>query len=197
MDINAVQRILSLPDDRINAFLKPKQKMVLRKLISGEELDENEKRYLRGNIRKKIEMISSLIESVDDDPLREFTKGISSYYISGYEALKHNGFGWYFDTKRILIYNTRVEGKYRIPGKSIILKRVRSIRNREFKPDENTGIIYASNSQIMIDAISEGDLALVRECRSHAMRYGKMFIQDNEETNDVDQDEMDLSRFGV
>lgn len=198
MNLKTIQKVLSLSDERTDALFKPKQKIVLRKLLSGEVLNDNEKRYLRGSIRNKIEMLSSLIEDEDDNPLQEFTKGIGNYYISGYEALKHNGFGWYFDIKRVLIYNTIMEGTYRIPGKLIVLKRLKSIRNRDLLVDEEDGITYAGNGQILRDAISEGDIALIRECRSHVRRYGEMFMIGSENyIEEEGQVNVDPAHFGV
>ncbi len=198
MDMELIERILDLPESQLNALFKPKQQQVLRKARSGDELDNNEKRYLRGGIRAKVEMIESLIGGESTSPLQAFTIGLENYYISGYEALKHNGYGWYFNTKRILIYNTRMEGKFHIPGKLIIAKRVRSLRKRSYERDRKTGIIYADNGQILEDALSEGDDALVRECMSHIRRYGEMFINEHMRFLDAERTpNIDPVDFGV
>lgn len=198
MNLELIERILNLPESQFNALFKPKQQLVLGKILSGGELDDNEKRYLRGDIRNKIDILTLLLDEDKRPALQNFTDGLENYYISGYEALKHNGYGWYFNTKRILIYNTRMEGTFHIPGKLIIAKRVKSLRNRGYKRDREKGIIYADNEQILKDARSEGDEALVRECMSHIRRYGEMFINEPKRFLDTEKTpEIDPGDFGV
>ena len=198
MDMILVGKILKLPEEQLNTLFKPKQQSVLKKVLSGDELDDNQKRYLRGDVRNKLELVRILIEGKNTSPLQNFTSGLENYYISGYDALKHNGYGWYFDTKRILIYNTRLKGTYHIPGKLIIAKRVKSLRTRGYERDPRTGIIYADNAQILKDAIAEGEEALVRECMSHLQRYGDLFIEDPEGVPDRHEgSDLDPGEFGV
>ncbi|MCK5774006.1 MAG: hypothetical protein KAH57_09495, partial [Thermoplasmata archaeon] len=80
----------------------------------------------------------------------------------------------------------------------IILKRLKSIRKRDLLVDEEDGITYAGNGQILRDAIAEGDIALIRECRSHARRYGEMFMICSENYNgEGGLVNVDPAHFGV
>jgi len=180
MDVDLIRDILALPIDELDIWFKHQQQEVLRKLIDNEPHNENQKRYLRGSIKRKIDTLSSLLGERNEGELIRFLNGIENYYITGFSALKHNGFGWYFVVKRICVTNTRIEGSFHIPHKLVKLKRYRSIKNRSFLIDERTGLRYATNEQILKDAIEDGDEALKRECLSHLKRYGELFIKDHE-----------------
>ena len=46
--------------------------------------------------------------------------------------------------------------------------------------DEETGLRIATNEQILKDAIEDDDEAMIRECRSHYIRYGDLFMKDQD-----------------
>ena len=179
MNMDLVKNILSLPDHDLNILFKPKQQEVLQRFINGKTLDKNQKRYLRGDIRVKIDTLSSLLGVEKEDELRSFLNGVENYYITGYSALKHNGFGWYFDVKRIRVKNTRLDGSFHISQGIVKLTRTRSIKNRSFSMDQRSGLKYATNDQILKDAMEDDDEALIMECMSHLKRYGELFIKDH------------------
>ncbi len=180
MNMDLVKNILGLPDENINVLFKPKQRDVLQRFLNGKSLDENQNRYLRGDIRKKIDTLSSLIGEENEDELRSFLSGVENYYITGYCALKHNGYGWYFDVKHIRVINTRLEGSFHISHGIVKLIRIRSIKNRSFSMDRSSGLKYATNDQVLKDAMEDDDKGLTMECMSHLKRYGDLFIKGHE-----------------
>ena len=67
-----LQKILSIDESITNTIIKPKQLSLLRKLFNGQELTENEKRYLRGNLRKKLEFLEEFWEeTLEIEPVEE------------------------------------------------------------------------------------------------------------------------------
>lgn len=196
--MDVIEDVLNLPEHEIRTLFKPKQKEVLVRIMKGEPLDSNQQRYLRGDIRKKIDTLSSLEKNGKENEKRSFLKGVENYYITGYDALKHNGYGWYFSTKRIIVMNTRLEGTFHVPGAIIKLIRLRSLKNRSFSVDEETRLKFASNEQIFKDAEELGDEALRRECLSHLKRYGELFIEGHERyLNDEPHFRFEPEDFGV
>ena len=201
MKIRTIQ-ILSRNDSVLEVLFKPVQRRVIDKLKSGAELNENEKRYLRGKLGEKLNVIDTLLESLDKQaydniPLLE---GISNYYITGFEALRHNGFGWFYDTKNIVIINTRIKGRLSHNGKRFVFIRVRSLKSRGIQTDERTGLRYATNEQIYYDAKHQGDNALLSIWRSMLNRYGEMFVKNpNKFENIGKNDALDhnISYYGV
>jgi hypothetical protein len=169
--------VLELDDDEMNVLFKPVQLRVLRKCLDGKGLTENEKRYLRGRLGKKIAAIEHLFEGSGKDPLKDILSDVGEYYITGYEALKHNGFGWYYSTKRVEVVNTKIEGRLNIGGRSVRFIRVRSLGKDGWVPDRHTGIRYAKNERIMGDAHRFGNEALFRTCVSHIEGYGRLFVE--------------------
>jgi hypothetical protein len=167
-----------MDEKNLDILFKPVQLRILKKVTMGNPLNENEKRYLRGGLGKKLNMLQSLLaaQSSKDDQLSTFLKTIGEYYITGYEALKHNGYGWYFDTKRIVVMNTRIEGHLRIGSQQIILKRVKSLGRKDWKIDPENGLKYATNERIYHDARSAHQEDLVKVWVDLLDRYGGMFV---------------------
>jgi len=183
---SVIKKILSLKHDEAQVLFKPVQLDVLKKLLEGSPLSENEKRYLRGHLGEKLRTIEILHELSDnDDQLVIFLKMIGDYYITGYSALQYNGFGWYFDPKRIEVVNTRVEGRMRIKNASVILRRVRSLGQPGWTIDPMTGLRYATNEKIIKDAIWTGQDDLLRTCNTMLERYGKMFVKRPKDFKDL------------
>jgi hypothetical protein len=106
-----------------------------------------------------------------------FLNHLGSYYIKGLEALKYNGFGWYFKAKIIEVINTKLEGKVMISGKILKLIRVKSIRNSKISIDKKTGIKYATNEQILNDVKITKNKYAELVCRQMLLRYEKLFIK--------------------
>src|SRR3989338_1063251 len=101
----------------VPALFKPVQFNIIKKINAGKKLTENEKRYLRGKMRKKLIALENLeSKQIPAESLNVILSSIGSYYITGLEALKHNGYGWYFEPKSIEVLNTRIEGTIRISG---------------------------------------------------------------------------------
>jgi len=179
MKIKTIQ-LLSSNSSVLETLFKPVQRRVIDKLRSGAELNENEKRYLRGKLGEKLNVIDRLLESRkkqtnENIPLLE---GMTNYYITGFEALRYNGFGWFYDTKNIVIINTRIKGSLLYNGKRYVFIRIRSIKSRGIQTDELTGLRYATNEQIYYDAKRQGDNALLDAWKSMLNRYGELFVKD-------------------
>ena len=196
-----IRTIQTLSNDRsvLEALFKPVQWRVIEKLRSGAELNENEKRYLRGKLGDKLHVIDRLLGSRNQHtheyiPLLE---GMSNYYITGFEALRYNGFGWFFDTRNIVIINTQIKGRLSHKGKRYIFIRVKSLKSREIQIDELTGLIYATNEQIYFDAMRQGDSALIDAWRSMLNNYGKLFVKDPGKFGKDDTVDHNISYYGV
>lgn len=178
----------------IDPLFKPVQKEVIRKLHEGQELSENEKRYLRGRMGSRIKALEVLFRS------KNYPKGgiplsnLQDYYITGFEALKHNGYGWYYDTKTIIVINTRIKGTVEYGNKKVKYIRVKSLKNREYQIDDLTGQRYATNEQILKDSRSMNNLSLERAWWSMFNRYPDIFVKDKDAyTQDHEQKKESLS----
>jgi hypothetical protein len=172
-------RIFELPEQELRLLFKPVQLRVIEKLSCGAPLSSNEKRYLRGRLGKKLRLVDSLARprKMQYDGLGAIIGLLGEYYITGYEALKRNGFGWYYDTKRIEVVNTRLEGRLMIDGKSIVFRRARSIDPEWWAPDSSTGLKYATNERVLKDAQRCGQENLVKTWISMLERYRRLFVK--------------------
>ena len=184
-----INRIVSMEEEVVPTLFKPVQFEVIKKLKDGKKLNENEKRYLRGNITRKLEIIEK-IKFKEDYP---FLETLGSYYITGLEALKHNGYGWYFDVKIVEIINTKIDGKIRIGDKIFKFIRVKSIQNSKYKIDNR--IKYASNEQISKDVGITKNKYVELICKEMFSRYGKMFSRTYREL--LQPIKVDYSNYGV
>lgn len=183
-------------------FFKPVQRRVIDKLSSGTELNENEKRYLRGKLGDKLKALDRLLEYHDPQGHESipFLEGITNYYITGFEALRHNGFGWFYDTKNIIIINTQVKGRLSHDGKRFVFIRVRSLKSRGIQMDESTGVRYATNEQIYYDARRFGDNSLLGTWKGMLYSYGEMFVNDPDFFKKIWKDDtvdQNINYFGV
>ena len=124
---------------------------------------------------------------------------IGSYYITGLEALKHNGYGWYFEPKAIEVINTRIGGTLRIAGKSFKFVRVKSIEKSRYSVDGETGLKYAANEQILNDAKLTKNEYAKSVWVQMLSRYGKMFAENYVKFKHLipKQKQADYSKFGV
>jgi len=172
-------RLFELPDDELGLLFKPGQLRVINKITSGSILSPNEKRYLRGRLGKKLRLLDHIVRPARSptDALGALVGLLGEYYITGYAALKHNGYGWYFDPRQIEIINTRLDGRLTVDGKFVIFKRVKSIVPDWWAPDSGTGLRYATNERILIDARRSRQDYLVKTWISMLERYGKIFVK--------------------
>ena len=195
-------QILSENVSALETLFKPVQRKIIDKLRSGAELNENEKRYLRGKLGQKLEAIHGLLEYRDEEihdgiPLLE---GMTNYYITGFEALRYNGFGWFYGTRNIVIINTRIKGRMPHNGKGFVFIRVRSLKSRGIQMDELTGLRYATNEQIYYDAKRLGDTSLLSIWKSMLDRYGELFVKDSNRFKDNWKSDIindNISYYGV
>ncbi len=165
-----------------HVLFKPVQHRIIEKILKGEVLTDNEKRYLRGKLGKKIDALNDLFNGRDKviSSPHPILSTLENYYITGYEALKHNGFGWFYDTSTIIVMNTALKGSIRYDGKKFILIRTRSMKTRSRHRDPATGVFYASNDQIIRDAVEAKDESLVQTWMSMLEQYGSMFLESSE-----------------
>jgi hypothetical protein len=195
-----LQKILMIDEAVSNTIIKPKQLSLLKKRLYGQNLTENEKRYLRGNLRKKLEFIEQLWEKLHElSEHQQLLNIIDQYYITGLEALRYNGFGWYFKPKFIEIINTRLEGKIRLSNVTLKFYRVKSIRQNKFIIDELTGLKYAINEQIIKDTKYTKNKYTELVWTNMLNRYGKHFVEEPNKYSVYlpDKEVIDDSIFGV
>ena len=179
MNQEVIQKMVAMEDEVVPTLFKPVQFSILKKLDSGKRLNENEKRYLRGKIKSKLNLLQRIMfkKSLQTDSCAGFLNSLGSYYITGLEALKHNGFGWYFDTKLIEVINTKIQGKLKIDNKTLRLIRVRSMRSATFSIDKKTGLKYATNEQIIKDTRTTRNEYAKTVWKQMAKRYEKIFVK--------------------
>jgi hypothetical protein len=177
MAINS--RIFELPNAELGLLFKPVQLRVLEKLSRRVGLTQNEKRYLRGRLGRKLRLVEQLAQfgRPRKDALNTVLDQLGEYYITGYAALKHNGYGWYFDPRQIEIVNTRLDGRLTLDGKLVIFRRVKSIGPDWWAADSGAGLKYATNERILTDARRSGQTHLVKTWTSMLERYGKLFVK--------------------
>src|SRR3989338_1211723 len=102
-----IKKLVNFEDIVVPTLFKPIQFNILKKLNLGKRLNDNEKRYLRGKMREKLYLLEELeSKGKISNPINVFLNSVSSYYITGLEALRHNGYGWYFEQKVIEVINT-------------------------------------------------------------------------------------------
>ena len=177
MNQKIIQKLVNQEELIVPTLFKPIQFKIIKKLSRGEKLNENEKRYLRGNIKKKLQIMENLSIETGNE-LTSFLNNLDSYYITGLEALKHNGYGWYFKTKVIEIINTKIQGKLIFSDKTLNLIRVKSITNSRITVDKKTGLKYATNEQIIKDTkITKNDYTKM-VWNNMFLRYNRLFVKD-------------------
>ena len=201
-----IHRLVSQKDLVVPTLFKPVQFNIIKKLDKGNQLSENEKRYLRGKMKDKFNILQELMDGIliseekSYDELSTLLNSINSYYITGLEALKHNGFGWFFETKIIEVINTKIEGKIALKNKTIKIIRVKSISRSKIIVDKKTGLKYASNEQILKD-ISFTKNNYAKELWVQMLkRYKKMFVKNVSRFKDLIDDieeKIDYSKYGV
>lgn len=176
-------------------LFKPGQFRIIQKLDLGQPLTLNEQRYVRGQLGKKLRVLEGLLTT--KPPAQELAILLNfsgPYYITGLEALKHNGYGWFYEPKIIEVINTKIEGKMACSGKTIKFIRVRSLSKGETVLDPENGLRYASNDQVFKDLpFTRNEYAKTLWLQMH-QRYGKVFSTLEIK---IPEEELDLSGYGM
>ena len=193
---------MSIDESITNTIIKPKQLSLLKKQLDNRNLTENEKRYLRGNLRKKLEFLEQFwgdSQKSNDNEHQRLLNIISAYYITGLSALRYNGFGWYYKPKIVEIINTRLEGKIRLNSITLKFYRVRSINQSVFIIDELTGLKYATNEQVIKDTKYTKNKYAELVWKNMLNRYGKQFVKEPNRHSEYhpENEVIDDSIFGV
>lgn len=184
----------------VPTLFKPVQFNIIKKMNAGKNLTENEKRYLRGHMGEKLTALEELESHQEtNENIQVILDSIGSYYITGLDALKHNGYGWYFEPKAIEVINTRIEGVIKIAGNIFKFIRVKSIEKSKYLVDEKTGIKYATNEQILNDAKLTKNEYVKKVWVQMLSRYGKMFARNYEKFKQLipKRKQIDYAKFGV
>lgn len=157
-------------------FFKPVQFKILQKIDRADPLTLNEQRYLRGKLGKKLKALEAISTATPpEQELAVLFNSIGSYYITGLEALKHNGYGWFYEPRIIEVINTRIEGKIIIQEKTVKFIRIKSLSKSKILADSETNLRYASNDQILKDiAFTKNKYAKTIWMQMYR-RYGKVF----------------------
>lgn len=177
-----IDRVTDHPE-AAEILFKPVQLRIIEKLFEGTPLNDNEKRYLRGNLGRKITALERLLLDNDKGSTapHPILTSMSNYYVTAHEALRQNGFGWFYDANTITVMNTSLKGSIRHNGRKYVFIRTRSMKTRSRYRDPATGIFYATNEQIIRDAFELKDESLKRTWRSMLERYGTMFVNSPEQ----------------
>lgn len=178
IDQRLIQSLVKEEDLVVPTLFKPVQFSIIKKLDAGMRLTDNEKRYLRGKMGRKINALQGLISiGPIQDGCSVLLNSIGSCYITGLEALRHNGYGWYFEPKVIEVINTKIQGKAALKGKTIKFIRVKSITNSKISIDKETGLKYAANEQILKDITFTKNEYARNVWRQMLERYSGIFVK--------------------
>lgn len=176
-------------------LFKPVQFKILQKLDQGHSLTDNEQRYLRGKLGKKLKALEILSTATpSEQELTILLNSIGSYYITGLEALKYNGYGWFYEPKIIEVINTKITGKIIFKEKTIKLIRVKSLSKSKTVLDAKTSLRYASNDQILKDITFTKNAYTKTLWMQMYQRYGKVFSALDIKTP---EEETDVSKYGM
>src|SRR3989338_10682471 len=135
-NLKLIRKLADSEETVVPALFKPGQFNIIKKMNEGKKLTDNEKRYLRGKMGKKLIALEKLESRQEtNESLSILLGSVGSYYITGLEALKHNGYGWYFEAKTIEVINTRIEGTVKITGHVFKFIRVKSMEKSEYLID--------------------------------------------------------------
>ncbi len=191
-----IRKLADSEDKVVPSLFKPVQFNIIKKLNAGQKLAENEKRYLRGKMKEKLIALASLESKEEYDGIGSLLESIGSYYITGLEALRHNGYGWYFRTKTIEVINTRIEGKINILGNTFKFVRIKSMENSKYSFDKKNGLKYAENEQIFYDARLTKNEYVRSVWIQMLSRYGKMFAKPLKQFV-LEERKVDYAKYGV
>ncbi|MBI4918442.1 hypothetical protein HY837_00810 [archaeon] len=196
VNLQLIRKIIESEDVIVPVLFKPVQFNILKKLDKNYKLTDNEKRYLRGKMHKKIIALEKLMQKEEiSNELVIFLNNINSYYITGLEALKHNGYGWYYEPKSVEIINTKISGMINLLGKSIKFIKIKSVAKSKIVTNRETGLKYATNPQIIKDVVFTKNSYTKNICNQMLNRYGKMFSDKNKAV--IKEAKIDYSKYGV
>ena len=183
-----ISKIVELGEEMVRPIFKDKQFGVLKKISFGTELTETEKRYLRGNIRKKLKLLNILNSDQYNPRVKDyldFLKILRKYYITGLDALKNNGFGWDLKINVIEVINTKLNGEVEFSDKTLKLIKVKSIKKANFEINKSDSLKYATNEQIIKDIKITKNFLVKKKWTNHYLRYKSEFSKfEPEESND-------------
>jgi hypothetical protein len=175
-----ILKIVELGKEKVRPIFKNKQYDVLKKISFGTELTETEKRYLRGNIKKKLDLLN-VINSEQYNPrvkdYSDFLKILGLYYITGLEALKNNGFGWDLKINIIEVINTKLNGEIEFSNKILKFIKAKSIKKAGFILNKSNNLKYATNEQIINDTKLTKNLLVKKKWMNHYLRYKSEFAK--------------------
>lgn len=195
-----IQLLVKEEDLVVPTLFKPVQFNVIKKIAKCKKLTENEKRYLRGKMKEKFRTLNELVSIRHErDEYTNFLNALSSYYITGLTALKHNGYGWYYEPKVIEVINTKIEGKLALKNVTLKFIRIKSISNSKRVTDKDTGLKYATNEQIIKD-VSFTKNGYTRTVWIQMLaRYRGLFVKNISKFNNLipPYQKIDYSRYGV
>ncbi|PIN81219.1 hypothetical protein COV11_02380 [Candidatus Woesearchaeota archaeon CG10_big_fil_rev_8_21_14_0_10_30_7] len=196
MDLRILQWIVENESLIVPTLFKPIQFNIIKKLTQKKNLSANENRYLRGAIKNKLTIIEAItkIKHPKND-LASFLNKIDSYHITGSGALKHNGYGWFFEPKIIEIINTKISGQVKINKQLVKFFRVKSIIKSKITIDKETGIKYALNEQIIKDTKITKNLYIKKLWIQMYKRYGNLFVE--KEFKEYTEEKINYSEYGV
>ncbi len=196
---NLLRKLVAIEDLIVPTLLKPGQFAILKKIDEGKQLTENEKRYLRGRLGKKLCILEFLQTKEVTNNLNLFLNNLSNYYITGLEALKHNGFGWYFTPKIVEVINTKIEGQVNFGNRILKFIRIKSLENKDYILEKNNRLNYATNEQILKDTKITKNLFVKKLCLQLLSRYKTMFINKIHLFNSLikKEKETDYKAYGV
>lgn len=199
-NLQLIRKLAESEELVVPALFKPVQFNIIKKMNSNKKLTENEKRYLRGKMGKKLIALEELeSKQAPAESLTIFLNSVGSYYITGLGALKHNGYGWYYEPKSVEVINTKIWGSLKISGTTFKFIRVKSMEKSEYLIDKKTGLKYAANEQIFNDAKMTKNEYVKGVWMQMLSRYGKMFAKNYEKFKQLIPKEktIDYSKFGV
>ena len=176
-----IMRIVELGKETVQPILKNKQFEVLKKISFGKELTETEKRYLRGNLGKKLDLINTLNSEQYNPRIKDyidFLRILDDYYVTGVSALINNGFGWDLKARFIEVINTKLKGEINFSDKTVKLIKIRTIKKADFKLNKYDLIKYATNGQIINDTKITKNEFIRKKWLNHYKNYGEEFSKD-------------------
>lgn len=201
MAFDAVVRWLVHEENRVVPTLfKPVQFSIIKKLHAAKPLTENEKRYLRGKMREKLVLLQKALRTQhSEEELGILLGSIGSYYITGLEALKHNGYGWYYTPKIVEIITTKIEGKMTLGNQTLRFIRVKSIAKSKIIVDKKTGVRYATNEQVLKDIVHTRNTYTKSVWLNMYTQYKDIFAKGMKKIKEIipEYKPIDYSQYGV
>jgi len=176
-------------------LFKPMQFKILQKLDQATPLTPNEQRYLRGKLGKKLRALEGILTTKEPEKeLALLLNSMGPYYITGSEALKHNGYGWFYEPKIMEVINTKIEGKIAFRNKKVKFIRVKSLSKSKIVVDTKTSLHYASNDQIHKDITYTKNNYVKSLWMQMYQQYRKTF---SNLTFPIVEEDIDFTRYGM